>query len=365
MTVLEIQLSAYRCPFRVWTPGQGRVFSGLFAYDTETTRIVDDRPDLVPALVLASACDGRQGVFVARRDIRAFFDAHADLGFIGHNLSFDLKVTRRALGDGHDLYGLVDRDRLWDTQVLKRLHSLATAGHTARGESALDDCARAHLGLTLPKDVRDDRGDDVRTGFGRFLGRPVAEIPEVYLRYAGGDPLATWHLFWELNRLIQGVLREAPRAWGYVDEAWLKEAVRRHGPLTHHIQLRASILMDALSTNGIAIDATRRDETLGRVLAAKEECRERLRRRGYLAGEPGSGKAMQSILRQFAREHPDVELKLTASGEKFSTAEEDLAELAAEDAFFADYAKYRAAEKLASTYLSNCPGRGSTRSSTT
>src|SRR5262249_33445016 len=159
-------------------------------------------------------------------------------------------------------------------------------------------------------------------------------------------PLVTWHLFRELNRLIKGVLRDSHRAWGYVDDAWLKEAIRRHGPLTHHIQLRASILMEALSTVGIAVDTARRAEKLARVQAVQEACRERLRRRGYLVDQPGSGKAMQSILKEFARAHPEVELKRTESGEKYSTTEEDLAELAAGDEFFADYAKYRAAEKL-------------------
>ena len=76
-----------------------------------------------------------------------------------------------------------------------------------------------------------------------------------------------------------------------------------------------------------------------------------MRRRGYLAGEPGCGKALQSILAQFQREHPGVELRRTPSGERFSTAEEDLAELAGEDEFFGDYVRYRAAEKLEATYL--------------
>lgn len=352
MNMWDIELGPHRRVFRVWTPDRGRVFTGLFAYDTETTKIVEGRPDVVPSVVLASACDGRQGVFVARPDLRAFFDAHRGLGFIGHNLAFDLKVTQKALGDGSDLYALVEAGRLWDTQVLKRLHSLATAGHTARGESGLDDCARDHLGLALPKELRDDQGNDVRTGFGRFLGRPIAEIPDVYLRYAGGDPVATWYLFWELNRLVQGVLRGAPGVWGYAGEAWLKEAVRRHGPLTHHVQLRASILMDVLNSNGIAVDTDRRARKLVRVRAVMDELRERLRRRGYLVDEPGSGKAMQSILRQFARDHPEVELTVTASGEKLSTAEDDLAGLAAYDEFFSDYGKYRAAQKLVTTYLS-------------
>lgn len=103
--------------------------------------------------------------------------------------------------------------------------------------------------------------------------------------------------------------------------------------------------------NGIAIDQARRAEKLKLVEAIRDEAAETLRRAGYLVGEPGSHKAMQSILAQFAREHPEVELALTPSGEKYSTAEEDLAPLASEGEFFAAYARYRAAEKLTSTYL--------------
>ena len=350
--MIDIALGPHRCSFRVWTPEQGRVFDGLFAYDAETTPIDEDRPYLVPSLVMAAACDGRSGVFVSRALVSAFFEAHAGLGFIAHNAAFDLKVTQAVLGCCRDLYALVDEGKVWDTMVLKRLYSLATAGHTARGECGLEHCTQAHLGLELPKDVQDAEGRDVRTGFGRYLGRPITEIPDVYLRYAAGDPLGTWGLFWELHRLIKTVLQSAHGVWGYVDDSWLREVIRRFGPLTHHVQLRASIVMDAIHTNGIAIDTDRRVEKLARVQLLMAEAKERMRRRGYLVGQPGSDKAMQSILAQFRREHPSTELRLTASGEKFSTAEEDLAELAAEDDFFSDYAEYRAAEKLVSTYLS-------------
>jgi hypothetical protein len=349
--MLEITLGPYRCPFRPWTPDQGRVFEGLFAYDTETTRIDDDRPYLVPALVLATACDGHRGVFVPRKHIPAFLDAHDGLGFIAHNAAFDLKVTQAVVGDHLDLYARVESNQVWDTQILHRLHSLATVGHTARGNAKLEDCAWAHLSLELPKDLKDAEGRDVRTGFGRYLGRPFDEIPEVYLRYAAGDPLATWHLFWELHRRIKEVLRDAHGVWGYAGEAWLRDVTRRFGPLTHHVQLRASIITDVLRSNGIAIDTGRGAEKLARVQAVRDAAKERMRQHGYLVDEPGRVKAMQSILEQFAREHPEVELRLTDSGELFSTAKEDLAELAAEDAFFADYAIYRAAEKLVSTYL--------------
>ena len=60
---------------------------------------------------------------------------------------------------------------------------------------------------------------------------------------------------------------------------------------------------------------------------------------------------MQSVLAQFQREHRESELKRSPSGKVFSTAEEDLAELAGEDEFFGDYIRYRSAEKLEATYL--------------
>src|SRR3954454_20984966 len=96
--MLDIALGPYRCPFRPWTPAQGPVFDGLFAYDTETTLIDDDRPYLTPALVLAAACDGARGFFIPRDSVPAFFDAHAGLGVIAHSAAFDLKVTQEVLG---------------------------------------------------------------------------------------------------------------------------------------------------------------------------------------------------------------------------------------------------------------------------
>src|SRR5262249_33165126 len=53
---------------------------------------------------------------------------------------------------------------------------------------------------------------------------------------------------------------------------------------------------------------------------------------------------------QFRRENPDVELRTTPTG-KWSTAEENLAELAAVDTFFADFTTFKTCEKLLSTYL--------------
>jgi hypothetical protein len=355
-----VELSHLSCPFTFWDDKDGRIFD-RFAYDTETTDIDEGRPYLTPSYVVGAACDGKRGVFISRDNVLPFCVAHRGVPVVMHNAAFDLKVLNVLLKPTLDIYVAVETGRVWDTMILKRLLSLATAGHTARGECGLADCAREHLGVTLQKGQTDAQGRQVRTGFGRFLGQPPSAIPAEYLTYLAQDALATWHLFWELNRLITEVLRGSYGTWGYVNEApdrvwggftdrWLRDVIKRFGPLTHHVQLKASILMDVLTANGIGVDQARREEKAAKVQAVREACKGRLRKRGYLAGEKGSSKAMQSILSEFKRANPDVELKTTSTG-LWSTAEEDLAELAARDRFFADYATYKAAEKLLSTYL--------------
>jgi hypothetical protein len=346
---MQVILGPFQCPFAPWRPADGRVLE-FFAYDTETTRIDDERPYLTPTYILGAACDGRRGVFISRDNVAAFFRAHQGVPFICHNAPFDLKVTQARVMPEMDIYDAVDEQRVWDSLILKRTYCLGTEGHTTRGGCSLADCAQAHLGVTLEKGQHDEQGSAVRTGFDQFLGKPPSAFPEQYLTYLAHDALATWHLFWELHRLIKDLLQGADGVYGYVSPAWLADVCHRFGPLTHHIQLRASILMDVLRTNGIGIDQARREAKARAVQDVLVACKERLRWRGYLAGEAGCGKAIQSILAQFHREHPEVELQRTPSG-AWSTAEEDLAELAADDPFFADYLKYRQAEKLLSTYL--------------
>lgn len=348
--MLHVSIGSYKCSFEPWTPTMGRAFD-MFAYDTETSEFDDERPDIVPSFVIGTACDGRRGVFLTRETVLPFFVAHADVAVICHNAAFDLKVTQHLVGDRRDLYAMVEADKVWDTLILKRLLSLATEGHTARGESGLDDCVRTHLGLDLNKAIKDSAGHSVRRGFGQFLYQPLARIPAKYLRYAACDPLATWHLFWELNRRIRELLQNSREVWGFVDDAWLRDVVHRFGPLTHHVQLRASIVTDALQRNGIAIDATSRAKKLEQVRAVKDQCEQRLRRQGFPVVGEGSGTAMQAALDRFHEQHPDVPLNRTASDKKWSTAKDDLLELAPDEPFFRDYIKYRAAEKLIATYL--------------
>jgi hypothetical protein len=358
----NVTLGPYSCPFGPYKPGDGRLFK-LFSFDSETTDIDEDRPYLTPAYVIGAACDGHRGVFITRENVRPFFRAHHKAHIVMHHAAFDLKVSDPLLQPEIDLYQAVEEGRVFDTMVLRRLHSLATVGHTARGEASLADCAQEFLGVTLEKDATDAAGKKVRTSFGQFLGKPFTQIPPRYLAYLAQDVMATWGVFGHLNQRIKELLRSSRTVWGFVNvapdriwggfnDSWLHEVIRRFGPLSHHIQLRASILMDVLTSNGIGVDQARREEKTRQLRQVLENCKERLRQRGFLIDEKGSSKAMQSILNEFHRNNPHVPLKRTESGKNWSTAEEDLAELAGQDPFFTDYAKYRHAEKLLSTYLS-------------
>ena len=347
---LDITIGTFKCPFETWTPEIGPIFE-MFAYDTETTDIIEHRPELTPELVIATACDGKRGVYLTRDMILPFFQAHADVPLICHNAAFDLRVTQDVLRDRHDIYTMVNAGKVWDTLILKRLLTLATEGHTAQGEASLAACAKAHLGVDLDKAVQDTAGHAIRRNFAPYLFAPLTTIPADYLRYAAGDALVTWHLFWELNRRIRDVLRDSSHVRGYVDDAWLKDAIARFGPLTHHVQLKASVICDVLRKNGIGIDQARQAEKLRDVATKKSIYEQRLRERAFPIGGSGAGKAMQAAIDRFHAEHPEMPLERTHGG-KWSAAEDDIADIAAFDPLFSDYTAYRKMEKLESTYLS-------------
>jgi hypothetical protein len=348
---IDITVGPYRCPFETWTPETGCIFE-MYAYDTETTDILENRPDLTPDFVIGTACDGQRGVYLTRETVLPFFQAHAGVPFICHNAAYDLAVTQHLLGDRHDLYALVEAGKVWDTMILKRLLSLATEGHTSQGEASLAACAKAHLNIDLDKAVQDAAGQAIRRSFGQYLFAPLTTIPADYLRYAASDAVVTWHLFWALNRLVRDVLRNSAHVRGYVDEPWLRDAIARFGPLTHHVQLKASIVCDVLRKNGIGIDQARQAEKLRDVNAKRGIYEQRLRERKFPIGGQGAGKAMQAAIDRFHAEHPEIALERTHSGRKWSAAEDDIAGLAAVDPLFSDYTGYRKMEKLESTYLS-------------
>jgi hypothetical protein len=159
-------------PFVPWKPAAGRVFATAFSFDSETTLIDDQYPWLTPAYVLGAAFDGRQGFFVPRDAVEAFFEAHEGVRVVLHNAPFDL-AGLDLLARSLRVYELVERDLVWDARLLHRGYTLATEGHTAssKGQSTLEHCAELYLGAA-ETDVNDQQRQLGKTlNFGIIYGQ--------------------------------------------------------------------------------------------------------------------------------------------------------------------------------------------------
>ena len=203
-----------------------------------------------------------------------------------HHAAFDLDVVRVAAPD-FDIYGLVDDGLVWDTQLLHRLYMLGTEGHTAslKGQSTLEHCASRYLGVSLPKDVQDSHGRNVRTSYGQWLSHPPQEIEPIYLEYLAKDVIATLHVFQRQRHLLHELMSNSAGVFGYVSPQWLGEQVRRWGWQTHHIQLKASIVLRAVTAIGLGVDISRLDELVTQLDGVLTELRQSLRSWGYLPGK--------------------------------------------------------------------------------
>jgi DNA polymerase I-like protein with 3'-5' exonuclease and polymerase domains len=349
---MQINFNNITVEFRPWNIGQGRVFQKGFAFDSETKLIDKKRPWLTPAYVIGAAYDGNSGVFLTRENVESFFQIHAGLPVYMHNANFDLRVLALVF-ESLDIYELVDRDLIWDTQLLYRLFQLATEGHTANGrdqKSSLDHCAQELLNWELPKDLEDLEGDQVRLSYGKFLGEPPQKIPAVYLEYLAKDVIATYSVFHHLSREIDRVLSRSEGVRGYVSPEWLESQRKQWGALTHHIQLKASVVLNEISASGICIDSKRVELLTSQLEQKREELGSRLRQQGLLPEGEGSQKALQAIMRRLEREHRELRFPRTPSG-MYATNRESLEELHGVG-FVDDYLEYKAVKNLLSTFLS-------------
>ncbi len=348
---MKITICSNELNFIPWRPELGQVFRSPYGFDSETAAIDEQHPWLTPAFVLGAAFDGSQGYFIRREHASAFFAAHRDIPLAMHNAPFDLAVLD-TLAPELRIYDWVDQDLIWDTRLLHRGYKLATEGNTAsgKGESTLDRCAELYLQLDLPKDVKDSRGNDVRLSYGQWLNRPPQEIETVYLEYLAKDAVVTFLLFQELRSRLKEALEASDDAFGYVTPEWLAEQVRRWGWQTHHIQLKASIVLERVAANGMCVDLARRDELIPILEAVSQENLQVLRQHGYMPGETGSSKALQEILARLEVSHPDLSFPRTAT-DQYGTSRQAIAEMVGTEPFIDSLLKYKEVEKLQAAFL--------------
>jgi len=349
---MKIEVGNLGCDFVPWQKRYGQVLQAPFALDIETPIIVGYE---VPQYILGAAYDEQRGFFLPPDTVHDFLLAHWDLQPIFHNCAFDLAVLDahfKAQGKTTDIYCLTDGRKVWDTMVLHKLYGIATLGHAhqGKGQSTLEQCAQLYLNVTLAKDVRDCAGDDVRLSWGKWRGRPLAEITPIYLEYLGKDVLCTYSIFKFLHSAIQDLGEKAHSAWGFVDYPWLEQQWQRFGPLTHDLQVGGLIALEEIERVGFGLDLGNRNDILAQVTQLQVELREELRAFGYRDGEEGSGKALQALIARAVQEHPDIEIPRTPSG-KFSAKEEDLDALAPVSEFFARYKEFTQVNRLLNSYL--------------
>lgn len=351
VTAVKVSFSSTQADFRPWRPADGRVCESAFAFDCETTLISDTQPWLTPPYVLGAAFDGHDGYFISREHLASFFHAHTGVAVVMHHAPFDLAVIDLVVAKALDIYDWVDRNLVYDTQLLHRLYTLGSVGHTApfKGQSTLEHCVQEYLGVELPKDIKDSRGRLVRLSYGQWLNQPPNKIEPIYLEYLAKDAIATYHLFDALRARMDELLDASAPTWGYVSSEWLERQTRRWGHQTHHIQLRAFIVLAAITAQGIGIDADRQKELQHQLQNVVEEQREIVRRFGYLPGQKGSGKALQEILKRLEREYPELDFQRTPSG-KYATSEDALLSLDSHE-FVAALLKFQEVQKLLSAFI--------------
>jgi len=347
-----INLGNFHCSFQQWHPSMGRVFTSQLAFDIETPRIVGHE---IPAYVLGAATDGDKGFFVLPKHVHAFFLTHWECQCIFHNAAFDLAALNaflKAHGKTMDVYDLVDQHRVWDTLLLHKLYGLSTVGHTyqGKGQSTLEKCIQMYMGVSLPKDIRDQNGDEVRMSWGKWQDRPPKEIDPIYLEYLAKDVLGTFGCFTVILPKMLSILETSHVAFGYVNSDWLEKQWSRFGPQTHDLQVKAAVVLEEIERNGFGLDLANRGEILVKAQELHESLREELRQGGYLVGEKGCEKALQAIIRKAAQENPEIEISRTETG-KYSTTEESLDHLAELSEFFAALKEFRQVRTLLNNYL--------------
>jgi len=224
---------------KIWD-GRPLLCDGSISFDCETTIV---GPNQYPKLI-AMSCSNNVDTFVIRPDqISDWVHMVVASGcpIVAHNAAFDFLVVDHHLEyleDSREWRKILDEGRLWDTMILDFLVRLA--GGVEEGPlrmRSLADLAKFYLNVDLDKNLQ--------TKWGIYENAPFNLIPEEYLDYAIADAKVTRELFNELM----------PTANHICGKYKTTLTAEEYGPLTHHLQVKASVALAEVSRNGIAISS--------------------------------------------------------------------------------------------------------------
>ncbi|HUE74863.1 MAG TPA: DNA polymerase [Pirellulaceae bacterium] len=246
---------------------------------------------------------------------------------------------------------------VYDTQLLQRLYLLATDGSDGHDRSSLNDCIEQHLNAQKAKELRTAAGGPNPLALDSYVHRPLEDIPGFLLQRLVRQVQATYLIYRQLRRSTRKVLDSNPDAEGYISPAWLKKSQRKWGPLTHHIQLKAAIVLRSVERAGLPIDTERSADLRQQLEEAAAAYRVRLRKYGYQPRQRGSAKALQEILRREVAPQVDIPLPRVANLDAYATSTEALGPVAEQHEFVSDFLAYQEVDKLLGTFVSRL-GKG-------
>ena len=159
---------------------QGESLGNVLAIDTETTiKPFTETPDLVTFQVF----DGESLYYVDRSLVNDFLKKHVTRTLVFANAPFDVDVLRKFTEDKYLLKEQIEKDKVYDINIMYRLIKLATIGNVPRKYSLSTICKEL-LGEDL------DKSSEVRENFTQFIDTDLSKIPKAFLDYGAKDVVA-------------------------------------------------------------------------------------------------------------------------------------------------------------------------------
>ena len=245
----------------------GEDLGSILSVDTETDYVPFTQ---VADLATMQVFNGKKVVYVMAEDVSKFLDLHKDSTLFFHNAPFDLDVISNHIHVKQWTYDVVDRAKVYDTQILYKLWHLAHVGFVPF-KSSLAHLSSSFFGEVMSKD------NEIRCNFMEYKNVPIEDIPEEFVVYGAKDVVATWDAYFELVSRI-------------------KRYDQHNTLLSHNIQLKGAVALDHIYKNGIKVDLKARDQKLKEMRALMEEKADTLATYGWVRGTKGIKERYENII---------------------------------------------------------------------
>jgi DNA polymerase I-like protein with 3'-5' exonuclease and polymerase domains len=314
-----------------WDKSDGNI--GTCSLDTETTLIV---PGEVPEYILGMAYNGKCVYLIKKQDIVSFFKLNNKDRIFYANAAFDLFVLEKM--NAINLIDEVEKGhkRVVDLLLLGQLVDIAQKGITK--PHSLDSLTQKYLEVKMDKKIEaevDGEIVDVRMSYDRFLRDEKVDYIKMesiheFIHYACVDAVVTFELSKKIGQQVGKICKDFN--------------VSINKMLSHDIQLKASIVLNQISLNGIATDLEYRDALYKELRDDLDASVDELKKHNWQPGT-GSGARLQEILSELEVEL-DYELPRTGKSLKISSSAEDLTPLESKSEFVKAYINFQKVKKL-------------------